>query len=372
MTMTSPIPTISDSRHLANHLRHDLLEGRYSVSEPFPSLRVLARQHDTGVRVARNAVDILVKEGLLYRRERSGTFVRLAAGDRVGAAERASPRCVTIVERATGTLPTFVRSDYLQGHTQALDSTDIKMRVMGLPAEVERLPTIFSKQFPFSEQACVLINITQAPILQWLIDHQVPFVVQNYTQYPKEALPPHHSVAVNKVRGAFEATQFLIDQGHQRIGYAGFSEFDSDDLLEVYEGYAAAMRCGGLEVRRQDIMPVNTDEPHMACEPAMRWLKGRDLPTAMLARTDAAAVGILAAAQLLGIDVPSQLSVIGFNNQLEAATTNPPLTTVGVPRVQLGREAIACLLDSIQQPSSPITRILDCQLVHRESCAPPI
>ncbi len=362
---------MNDSRQLANQLRHDLLEGRHSASEPFPSLRELARQHETGLRVARNAVDILVNEGLLYRRERSGTFVRLASGDN-GDTTVSALRCVNVLERATGTLPTFVRSDYLQGHTQALDATDMKMRVMAMPAEVERLPTILSDQFPFTAQACVLINITYRPVLQWLIDHQVPFIVQNYTQYAKESLPPHHSVAVNKVRGAFEATQFLIEQGHRRIGYAGCSEFDSDDLLEVYEGYAAAMRCGGLEVRQHDIMPVNTDEPHMAFEPALRWMKERDLPTAILARNDAAAIGILNAATALGIAVPGQLSVIGFNNQVEAETSTPPLTTVGVPRVQLGREAIDCLLEATRHPAAhPITRILNCHLVHRESCSPP-
>jgi len=350
-------------------LRHALLEGRFAVTEPFPSLRDLSLRYETGIRVARNAVDILVKEGLLYRRERSGTFVRLA---RPGPAGSPPLRCVNIVERVAGTSPAFVRTDYLQGHTQALDASQTRMRVLALPADLARLPTIFAEQFPLMAQGCVLVNITQEPILRWLLQHQVPFVVQNYTQYAKDALPPHHSVAVNKVRGAFAATQHLLQLGHRRIGFAGVSEFDGDDLLEVYEGYRSAMHWAGLEVRREDILPVNTDEPHMAFDPALRWLRGRDLPTAILARTDANAIGIINAARSLGLRVPQDLSVIGFNNQTESEASTPALTTVGVPRVQLGREAVEVLLATAGQPSGePITRLLECHLLERESCAPP-
>lgn len=371
-TTSEPVK-VADSQQLAGTLRRALLEGRYSPAEPFPSLRDLSRQHQTGLRVTRTAVDILVKEGLLYRRERSGTFVRRAGQTAGATASQHRLRCVNILERPTGTLPTFVRTDYLHGHTEALETFDVKMRVVTFPKELERLPTVFSEQYPFQEQGCILINIVDGRVFEWLRAHGVPFVVQNYTQYDKASLPPHHSVAVNKIGGAFAGTQHLVQLGHRRIGYAGNTPADSNDLLEVYEGYAAAMRCAGLEIRTEDIAPISTDEPHMAVEPALRWMKGRPLPTAIIARTDSVAIGLLRAAQSLGLRVPQDLSVIGFNDQYEAESTQPALTTVAVPRVQLGRTAVEILMAmSEDEAKEPVSQILNCQLVVRGSTASPV
>lgn len=370
-TADSSAPPV-ESRGLAARLRHAILEGKYHAAKPFPSLREIAKQYDTGVRVSRNAVDLLVREGLLFRRERSGTFVRLSASGGESAPASCPLRCVNIIERPSGTLPAFVRMDYLRGYTQALETHNVKMRVARSPAGAGEMDVAFSPQYPFREQGCVLVNIVDRAVFDWLSARGVTFVVQNYTQYDKAGLPPHHSVAINKVGGAFAATRRLIDLGHRRIGYVGNSPADSDDLLEVYEGYAAAMRCAGLEPRAEDTAPINTDEPHMAMEPALRWLQGRSLPTAMVARTDAAAIGLLRAAQSLGIRVPEDLSVIGFNDQDEAETTEPPLTTVAVPRLQLGRVAVETLLEVAESPpDEPVTRIVECHLVERGSVAPP-
>lgn len=366
-----PVAGTTESVRLANLLRLGILEGRFPAGDPFPSLRELAQRHRTGVRVARTATDILVREGLLHRRERSGTFVRRAP--QVEAANRGMTlRCVNILERGTGTLPGFVRVDYLQGYTQALDAHSVRMRVMGLPASPEGLGSVISDRYAFRQQGCILVNIVQQEIFNWLEKHQIPFVVQNYTQYPKAALRPHHSVVVNKVGGAFRAVQHLIDLGHRRIGYAGHATESPHGTVEVYEGYLAALHCAGLEPRPEDVFAVNTDDPATAYEPALRCLKGRDLPTAILARNDSGAIGLVRAARALGLRVPEDLSVVGFNDQTEAAACEPALTTVAVPRVQLGREAVEVLLTVAQEkPQESVAHVLACHLVERASTAVP-
>jgi len=363
-----------NSKKLSELLRRAIMEGEFSTSEPFPSLRSLSEKYGLGLRAARTATDILVKEGLLYRRERRGTFVRFSATGHNRPSSSTPIHCVNILERITGTLPSFVRTDYFHGHTLALETHDIKMRVFSLPVDRDRLHTVFSNQYPFQEQGCILINIIDKQIFRWLNEHNVPYIVQNFTQYNKVDLPPHNSVVVNKIGGAFLATQHLIDLGHRRIGYIGFSPQDPDPLLEVYEGYCSAMRCNGLEPHSNDIIPINTEESHMAYEPALQWIKlnGQDLPTAFIARTDAAAIGVMNAAQTLGINIPRDLSIIGFNDQHEAQQTTPPLTTVGIPRTQLGRTAVELLLNIAKAPSSePVSEVLKCQLIKRLSTAQP-
>lgn len=372
MTMMVVPTAVKDSKRLAVTLRHVIQEGPYVPNDPFPSLRELARQYGAGFRVVRTAVDILVKDGLLVRRERSGTFVRRTARDRSAADAGPRLRCVTILERPIGTFPSFVRMHYLQGCTQALDAQGIRMRVMPLPPCPDSIPTVLSNQHRLQEQGCILVNIVDKAVFGWLREHKVPFVVQNYRQYPKEALPPHPSVTVNKVGGAFMATRRLIELGHRRIGYAGALFDEQHGAVEVYEGFVAALHCAGLEARSRDLLAFRTDDPATAHLLALPLMEGRPLPPAILAQTDATAIGILGACKTLGIHVPGDLSVVGFNDQAEAAQCDPPLTTVAVPRVQLGREAAETLLSSITTgpDAEPVSKVLECHLVERGSTGP--
>lgn len=359
----------ADSRRLATELRHAILEGIFAPNQPFPSIRELSRRHQTGLRVARTATDILVKEGLLLRRERSGTFVRMPLAARPESGARL--HCVTVLERPAGTHPGFVRVDYLQGYTQALDAYPIKLRVMRLPATADDIASALSEHYALPEQGCILVNIVDATLFRWLTDHRVPFVVQNYTQYPKASLPPHHSVTVNKVGGAFKATQHLIGLGHRRIGYAESEGDDVGATAEIHEGYSAAMRCSGLESRPEDVLSLSADPAAAARELARRCLGRRDGLTAIVARTDATAIRILHAARTLGLEVPRDVSVTGFNNQAEAELSDPPLTTVAVPRLQLGRTAIDVLLglgDGALE--APVSKVIECHLVERASAGP--
>jgi DNA-binding LacI/PurR family transcriptional regulator len=363
-TTETPRPAVNDSKRLALVLRRAIQEGQYAANDPFPSIRELARKYGSGLRVARTATDILVREGLLLRRERIGAFVRPFLPRPDLPDNGSGLRCVTILERPAGVLPAFVRMDYLQGHTRALDAYPIRMRAMNLPDSLARLESALSDQYPLSEQGCILINIVEAPVFEWLRERGVSFVVQNYTAYPKEALPPHSSVAVNKVDGAFQATRRLIELGHRRIGYAGIPQ-EEGALNEVFQGYQAALHCAGLEARKGDLLIFKTDDPAQAHLLALPLMKGRNLPTAIVGQTDSVALGVLRAARTLGIRVPEDLSVTGFNDQTEAARSVPPLTTVAVPRVQLGRVAVEILLAG--SAGKPVTRVLECHLVERGS-----
>lgn len=78
------------------------------------------------------------------------------------------------------------------------------------------------------------------------------------------------------------------------------------------------------------------------------------------------------AARTLGLRVPEDLSVVGFNDQAEAALCDPPLTMIAVPRVQLGRGTVETLLAIAGAPgAAPVSRVLECHLVERRSTVPP-
>ena len=97
-----------------------------------------------------------------------------------------------------------------------------------------------------------------------------------------------------------------------------------------------------------------------------------DRPTAIFASSDMAAFGVMRAADDLGISVPGGLSVVGFDDLPEAARVNPALTTVRQPLREMGRVAVNQLLERLEDPRQPPSRVvLDTELVVRGSTAPP-
>ena len=92
----------------------------------------------------------------------------------------------------------------------------------------------------------------------------------------------------------------------------------------------------------------------------------------MLATCDEYALSLLDAARALNLRVPEGLSIVGFNNQPGSARTDPPLTTVSVPRCELAKSAVELLLEAAETPRvPPRVRILETHLIIRKTTAPP-
>ncbi len=100
---------------------------------------------------------------------------------------------------------------------------------------------------------------------------------------------------------------------------------------------------------------------------AAALLDRADRPTAILALSDVQAIGVLEAAAERGIEVPRDLSVVGFDDMPQAATTTPGLTTVSQPHEEKGRAAVRLLVSGARPEDSVL---LPCELVVRASTAP--
>ncbi|WP_436528877.1 LacI family DNA-binding transcriptional regulator [Actinoplanes sp. HUAS TT8] len=136
--------------------------------------------------------------------------------------------------------------------------------------------------------------------------------------------------------GAYTATRHLMDLGHRRIAMIAGSEtlWCSKSRLE---GYRAALGHDGTVERGNFYF-----ESGLAA--ARRLMAGAEPPTAIFASNDYMALGVYEAARRLGISVPAQLSVVGFDDLPGAAWASPPLTTVRQPLRDMGRQAAGTLL----------------------------
>lgn len=199
-----------------------------------------------------------------------------------------------------------------------------------------------------------------------------PTVVDANYGIPVVAVDPHTgpsgppTVDSDSLAGAVTATRYLIGLGHRRIGFiGGRPDLESARLREA--GFRQAMADAGIAVDeslvRSGGYATKTTEG-----PAHELLTLPDRPTAVFAANDLSAIAVIDVARELGLAVPDDLSVIGFDNVPESALANPPLTTIAQPLQQMGAEALRLLVDVINGVERDPHLRLPTQLVERSSC----
>lgn len=216
-------------------------------------------------------------------------------------------------------------------------------------------------------------------VMGTLVDGAVlvtPTVTDVQYEGPVVAVDPHTgpsrlpTVAADSLQGAMLAVEHLIGLGHTRIGMVtGRPDLISGERRE--EGYRRALAAAGLPVDEALLAPGGF-EPERAHEAARTLLELPNPPTAIFAANDLSALATLEAAAELGVAVPEQLSVVGFDNIPESALAHPALTTVQQPIRAMGQAAIEMLLALIAGDEPAQTHVsVDTTLVVRRSTTPP-
>ena len=172
------------------------------------------------------------------------------------------------------------------------------------------------------------------------------------------------------IRAAFE---HLYNLGHRRIGYVVRQDHDPS-FLERYTMYKLKMAEANLPIR-QDWVYTGHTHIDLTAAGVRRILELSDRPSALIAGNDCYALGVIRAAAALGISIPSQLSVVGFDDEDFSSMVTPPLTTIHVPLAEMGRQAVRQLMIPMLGGLAPQRRgcavRLVPELVVRASSGPP-
>lgn len=174
---------------------------------------------------------------------------------------------------------------------------------------------------------------------------------------------------------ARSAVRLLIGQGHRRIAH--LSEPAGDGLARQLrlEGFQAALAESGLGEGRVAVPKQVHFGSKPAEEAALPLLDAPDRPTAIFAYNDIAAMGVYHAARRLGLSIPHDLSVVGFDDYENVASElYPALTTMALPHRVMGQLAVGALLSRlgvVEDPAPPGVTRVECPEVIRESVAPP-
>lgn len=178
------------------------------------------------------------------------------------------------------------------------------------------------------------------------------------------------AVGATNWQGAFDATQYLIELGHRRIGFV-CGAMDLGCARDRLAGYQAALKQFGLPadpalVREGDFFQTR------GYTAANELLMLPSAPTAIFASNDVSAFGVMEAVREQHLRIPDDVSIVGFDDVPQATQVHPPLTTVRQPLEQMGRAAARLLLKIIEEPNHPAQRIeLPTELVIRETTRKP-
>jgi LacI family transcriptional regulator len=201
-----------------------------------------------------------------------------------------------------------------------------------------------------------------------------PTVVDVQYGAPVVAVDPHTgsstlaTVDSDNLRGAELAVEHLLALGHRRIAMVtGRPDLESAARRE--RGYRDALTTAGLGVD-EALLEVGAYEAAESAQATKRLLALPDPPTAIFAANDTSAIAVIAVAQELGVRVPEDLSVVGFDNVSESALCSPPLTTVEQRIHEMGAQAMAMLVRLIRGEAVEQTHVtLDTRLVVRATTA---
>jgi LacI family transcriptional regulator len=195
----------------------------------------------------------------------------------------------------------------------------------------------------------------------------IPTVLLNCYAEPRK----HVSIVPGEVAGGFAATAHLTALGHRRIAFINGEPW-MDASVDRLRGYRQALATADIAydeslVRNGDWLPL------AGYQHTLVLLKRHERPSAIFCGNDWMAIGALEAASELGLRVPEDISIMGYDDQELARYTHPPLSTLVLPNYEMGQRAAEALLDIAIHGKAlrPMTFKIDGPLVPRGSTAVP-
>ncbi|MBQ2855416.1 MAG: LacI family DNA-binding transcriptional regulator [Oscillospiraceae bacterium] len=202
------------------------------------------------------------------------------------------------------------------------------------------------------------------PVTDYLCERGILYVIVGK---PQELAGQTLSIDNDNLLASREATDYLYDLGHRRIGYLGGRK-DFVFASDRHTGWQLSMMLHGITVPEE--YSVEMENVHASDEALMSLLAREDRPTAFVVGEDLLALALERACAKRKLSIPEDISIITFNNSLFSQLAEPQLTSVDIHSYQLGQEAATQIISCMDNPNLRPTKIIvPHRIVERASCA---
>lgn len=360
----------------------EIMSGRYEDGEKIPNEIELAKLHDVSRPTIAKAIKILEKRGLVYRKSGAGTYVRKpdevsqqkigTLMSRLSIAPREYAHFVTlgsmivseISRRANSSGHVLMLNDLPYGNEKQVISQAYQICQQLIDLQVRGvifLPLEFSSENQDINES-IAKRISDSGITVTLIDRDI------YTDKRSD----FDMVCIDNEQAGYDATTHLIQCGVKRIDFVTTC-IDVTSITQRIRGFRNALESNGLtytdkNIHRLPFLPFVEQENSMEQRAVEKLLKEIQADALVCVNDRLASVVINYATQM-GIRVPEDVKVIGFDDEPFGAYLPVPLTTMRQPALGLGAEAMRMLISRCREPDIPPRELkLKAQLVVRQSC----
>jgi DNA-binding LacI/PurR family transcriptional regulator len=382
MTVPESRSSISPAKHpkntVAGMLRDHIQSGEYKAGDWLPTERALAEDLGVDRRVVRMAIEQLVRDGLVVRRPHCRPIVGpveelpMAEPPRKNESYAAKSNLIALLMWHGGHFESGVTSQQriFWGMSQALtkagyhavfiDVGEINAEAENAIREAQQLRDLLKRGFggavfyPYAYRSNQeLVEEIRRAIPLVTIDRRIEGVDTDF-------------VGVNNHQAMYDTVMHLVNQGHRRIAYITKNE-QIRAVQDRIQGYMDAVRVANLDEMILSI-PSRDQEQVWTSVDTMFRLPKDERPTAVAAFNDYAAVDMVNRLKTMGLSVPGDVAVTGFDDIVPLLPTGVGLTTMAQPYEEIGKVAVEVLLRRQKERSAPTQTVeLPARLMVRES-----
>ena len=343
----------------------------YEAGRKLPTELELTKRLGVSRTTIRQALELLENDGIVRKRHGSGTFF-------VGHEETPMEEVTGLIGLVNFFFMDYIYPEIIRGIEETIFRRGYSLALANCNLDTNREIESVERLVEQGVRGLILepsrnLQIREDHPMQKLIsDISIPVVTTHWGISNKRV----STVTLDDLRAGYDAARYLIDAGHREIAmlYKGDVQAGYDRHL----GYERALREAGIEpdsrllyVYDNEMESADLRQGYLG---TMELLTKKEVrPTAIFYFNDHTAMQGYGAVQELGIAVPEELSLLGFDNYGTTELLHPPLTTFEHPKYELGRWAANLLLDELDHPGKrlPMKLVFEPTLVERRSVAPP-
>ena len=256
-------------------------------------------------------------------------------------------------------------------YTKIFLGTEFEARIEGYYILLTSIKKDFDKKdilprFVMNKSVDGIIIAGKIPhnLIDRLSSYKIPTVFVDY-------IPPHNGyplVLIDNIEGGLLATNHLIELGHKHIAFVS-SDIEHPSFADRLNGYKQALEHAGIAVESNLVYTKSEYEGRQAgIDLASQLFRKNKNVTAVFAGNDALAIGVMHYLRSNGYKIPDDVSVIGFDGIEADLLLDPPLSTVSVPKIELGIEALKLLANTLKNKKSlPKKVVVPVELTIRKS-----